>query len=133
MHRMSPLLFALIGLAGCVSLADTRTAENATEFTLAADYQKAYRIIDENFKLCQNAEGVSSAIYPDQQRANITFGMQQVTAFSLDLAATGEQTTAGTFYTTYKAQKEYIPIFKAWVEQGKTGCNMKQIEASQGQ
>lgn len=122
---------AMLLLTACVNMETTRIPDNATAFHLNANYQAAYRIIDENLKMCQGIDAVHSTIYPDQNRANINFGMHNVVAFSLDLSDDGKAGTDAVFYTAFKAQKEYVDIFSAWVNDGKRGCNMRQIGAAE--
>lgn len=127
MKSLLPVLVSVF-LSGCASYSDTRQIGNATEFIINADYKTAYRIIDQKFKDCQGIDGVSSTIYPDLNKATIAFGMNQVVAFSADLEAAENGSTNGTFYTTYNAQKEYIQLFKAWVDEGKSGCSMSKLK-----
>lgn len=96
-----------------------------TRFSVNANYQAAFRIIDENLQKCFPVGYVNSTIYPDQQRANITVAsnLSNTVWFSADIKGDGSNAATGDFYTVYAKQREQISKFKEWVNEGKSGCS----------
>lgn len=119
------LLFTMAALlqACAITYEKTRQPENATIFHLDADYQKAYRIIDNALKECMPPSQINSVLYPDQNKATITKEAENIVGMSLDLEQDSAGGTKGTYYSYFKTHNaKTTGLLKAWVDGGKKGC-----------
>lgn len=121
MRNTTAVLMALI-LAGCVSYSDTRADKNKQSFHMSKDYQTAYQVITTEMMKCEPPETIQTNIYPDQKLANVTNSSHNVVGWTIDLKDDGNGGTNADFYSVFKAQSARVELFKAWVEDGKTGC-----------
>ncbi len=123
------LIFSVILVSGCgVPYSEVHRSDNGTKFHLSANYQAAYRIISEGMRGCEPPETISSVIYPDQNLANITFSAHGVTAWTVDLEDDNAGSTNAILYSTFRAQKQKIRVFEAWVNEGLVGCWPSQLK-----